>query len=114
MRHEDLSKHANQSSRLPGFGLIHIFRLISTANLQITAKVAAHLEHSHAQVENWVIVRRGNFLDHKIVINEISEPNARALREELIAIDHDMRVRMEHLFIKEKSSTVWPPVIRDL
>src|ERR1700742_907799 len=40
MRDEDLSRPAKQSSRLPGFGLSHILRLLSTANLQITAKVA--------------------------------------------------------------------------
>jgi len=101
MQHEDSSTLANRSSWLPGFGLVHIFHLVSKANLQSAAKIAAHLEHSNVQVNNWLIVRRGNVLDHKIVINEISERSARALRDELVAIDEDMRVRLEHLLIKE-------------
>jgi len=101
MQHEELSTPTNRSFWLPGFGLIHIFRLVSKANLQTTAKVAAHLEHSKVRVNKWVIVRHEDVLDHKIVINEISEGSARALRDELGAIDEDMYVRLEHLFIKE-------------
>jgi len=102
MQHEDLSTPVNRSSWLPGYGLVHIFRLVSKVNLQTASKVAAHLDRSNVRVNKWVIVRRGDRLDHKIVLNEISERNARDLRNELIAIDKDMSVRLEHLFLKEK------------
>jgi hypothetical protein len=104
MQHNDPSVQENPSAWLPGFRLTHVFRLVSKVNLGLAAKVATHLEHAHARVDNWAMVRRGDMLDHKIVINDISEVRARALRDELHALEDGVSVRLEHLFFKDKSA----------
>jgi hypothetical protein len=86
---------------LPGFRLTHVFRLASNANLNLTGQVAAQFDEVHARVHNWAMIRRGDVLDHKIVVDDISEGCARALRDRLVALDGELRVQVEHLFSKQ-------------
>jgi hypothetical protein len=107
---EDLSSppavdHAeNWSRHLPGFQLTHVIHLVSIASMDVVSRVAAHLKDQQVCVSSFVVLRRGNILDQKIVLDDIGERQAQLLREKLLALDGVLRIRLEHLFVRPDSS----------
>lgn len=96
----DSSNSPSWSHGLPGFRLTHIIHVVSDVNLDVVARAAAQLKSAHATVSNWTFVERGGVLEQKIVLNDIGEPQARVVREQLFTIDDVRRVRLEHCFVR--------------
>jgi hypothetical protein len=94
----------NWSRHLPGFQLTHVIHLVSIASMDVVSRVAAHLKDQQVCVSSFVVLRRGNILDQKIVLDDIGERQAQLLREKLLALDGVLRIRLEHLFVRPDSS----------
>lgn len=107
---EDISSqpavdHAeNWSRHLPGFQLTHVIHLVSIASMDVVSRVAAHLKDQQVCVSNFVVLRSGNILDQKIVLDGIGERQAKLLREKLLILDGVLRIRLEHLFVRPDSN----------
>jgi hypothetical protein len=109
--HQDISSQCapkaddNWSQSLPGFRLTHTIHLVSDINLDVVTRAAAHLKNEHALVNHWAMVKRGNLLEQRIVLDDMSEGQARALREQLLALEDVLRVRLEHRFVRQGSDS---------
>lgn len=90
----------NWSRHLPGFQLTHVIRLVSIASMEVVSRVAAHLKDQQVCVSSFVVLRSGNILDQKIVLDGIGERQTQLLREKLLALDGVLRIRLEHLFVR--------------
>ncbi|MFL9866603.1 hypothetical protein PQR67_20705 [Paraburkholderia fungorum] len=107
---EDISSqpavdHAeNWSRHLPGFQLTHVIHLVSIASMDVVSRVAAHLKDQQVSVSSFVVLRSGNILDQKIVLDDIGERQAKLLREKLLILDGVLRIRLEHLFVRPDSN----------
>lgn len=93
----------NWSPCLPGFQLTHILHVVSVASMDVVSRVAAHLNDQHGSVSNFVVLRSGNILDQKIVLDGIGERQAKLLRERLLILDGVLRIRLEHRFVRPGS-----------
>ncbi len=94
----------NWSQCLPGFRLTHTIYLVSDVNLDVVARAAAHLKNECTPVSQWTMVKRGNLLEQRIVLSEISERQASLLREHLLTLEDVLRVRLEHRFVRRSSN----------
>jgi hypothetical protein len=103
-----LSTEDDWSQRLPGFRLTHTIHLVSDINLGVVARVATSLKSECIQVSHWVVARRGDLLEQKIVLDDIGERQARAMRECLSKLQDVLRVRLEHRFVRCSSHSVPP------
>ncbi|QCP54752.1 hypothetical protein FAZ95_38530 [Trinickia violacea] len=90
----------NWSQCLPGFQLTHIIHLVSVASRDVVARVKAYLSEQEASVSDFVVLRSGDVLDQKIVLDGIGERRAKALREQLLILDGVLRIRVEHCFVR--------------
>lgn len=95
-----LKAEDNWSQSLPGFRLIHTIHLVSDLNLDVVTRAAAHLKNQRALVNHWAMVKRGDLLEQRIVLDDMSERQARALRDQLLALEDVLRVRLEHRFVR--------------
>jgi hypothetical protein len=93
------------SQCLPGFRLTHTIHLVSDVNLDVVARTAAHLKSESAPVSHWAVAQRGDILEQKIVLNDISERQARMLREQLLNLEDVLRARLEHRFVRVGSDS---------
>ena len=93
----------NWSHYLPGFQLTHTIHLVSVAGMDVVSRVATHLKDQQASVSNFVVLRSGNLLDQKIVLDGIGERQANLLREGLLILDGVLRIRLEHRFVRPGS-----------
>ncbi|WP_176059481.1 hypothetical protein [Paraburkholderia sp. BCC1876] len=100
-----LKTEDNWSHCLPGFRLTHTLHLVSDVNLDVVAQAAAHLKSKHAPVNHWAVVKRGKILEQKITLDDISEQQARVLREHLLTLQDVLRVRLEHRFVRCDADT---------
>ncbi|MGS0891535.1 hypothetical protein ACVBGC_03090 [Burkholderia stagnalis] len=85
---------------LPGFRLFHTIHLVSDIDPNVVAQAAVHLENERARVNHWAVVKRGNILEQRIVLDDIGERQARGLREQLLALENVLRVRLEHRLVR--------------
>ena len=90
----------NWSPCLPGSQLTHILHLVSVARQDVVSRVKAHLRAQQASVSDFVVLRSGDVLDQKIVLDGIGERAANALREQLLILDGVLRIRLEHRFVR--------------
>jgi hypothetical protein len=88
------------SQCLPGSQLTHIIHLISVASRDVVSRVKAHLSEQEASVRDFVVLRSGDVLDQKIVLDGIGERQADVLREQLLILDGVLRVRLEHRLVR--------------
>lgn len=96
--YQEALPHSNDLSPwLPHHRLTHIFRLVSRANARINGAVESHIEESNGQIDSWTMVRRVDVIEHKIVVNGLSERRASALRDELRGVDGNLKAHLEHL-----------------
>lgn len=100
-----LKSDVNWSQSLPGFRLVHTIHLISTVNPDVVTRAAAQLEHACAPVQHWSVLRRGGLLEQKIDLDDISEGQARRLREHLLTLEDVLRVRLEHRFVRRSDES---------
>jgi hypothetical protein len=94
----------NWSQCLPGSQLTHILHLVSAARQDVVSRVKAHLRAQQASVRDFVVLRSGDVLDQKIVLDGIDERGASALREQLLILDGVLRIRLEHRFVRGRGS----------
>lgn len=102
MQKHDLLATNDMGFYLPGLRLTHIFRLRCIADTAIPAKVAMQLQAAEVLPDRWDIMRRGDTLDQKIIVADISEELARTLRQNCATLDPGVSVRLEHMFCKGK------------
>ncbi|WGS54089.1 hypothetical protein LFL96_23945 [Paraburkholderia sp. D15] len=98
-----LKPEDNWSHCLPGFRLTHTLHLVSDVNLDVVSRAAAHLKEQHAPVHHWAVVKRGTVLEQRIDLDDISEQQARVLREHLLTLKDVLRVRLEHRFVRRET-----------
>jgi hypothetical protein len=63
------------------------------------------LKNSNAQIEKWVISRRGGHYDHCITVKGIDDESARELRAELASLNGEIKVHVEHMLHFDTSAT---------
>ncbi|HLX00962.1 MAG TPA: hypothetical protein VKS80_02460 [Trinickia sp.] len=85
---------------LPGSQLTHILHLVSVARQDVVSCVKAHLRAQEASVSDFVVLRSGDVLDQKIVLDGLGERRANALREQLLILDGVLRIRLEHRLVR--------------
>jgi hypothetical protein len=79
------------------FRMTHTFHLLLGAGEPIAGLLETTLKNSNAEIEKWVIVRRGGGYDHCITVGGIGDESARLLRKELASLDGDIKVHVEHM-----------------
>jgi hypothetical protein len=94
----------NRSFYLPGFQLTHIIHLVSVVSMDVVSRMVALLKDQQASVSNFVVLRSGNILDQKIVLDGIGERQAKLPRERLSILDGVLRIRLEHRFVRPDST----------
>lgn len=106
MQQESLSHSSNVCLGLPSHRLTHIFRLVSRVDARINGTVESHIEAANGRVESWTMARRVDVLEHKIVVDGLSEPEAKALRDQLSALDGSLKAHLEHLLWLPRDNAV--------
>ncbi|WP_414447404.1 hypothetical protein AB4851_12145 [Burkholderia sp. 22PA0099] len=92
---------ADSSLCLPGFKLTHRFHIVSLAHGDAAARVSAYLAEQGARADSAPALRCRELLTQTLVLDGIGERRARALREQLLAIDGVQRIRLEHCFVRD-------------
>ena len=79
------------------FRMTHTFHLVSDANEPLAGQLESTLKSAKAQIEKWVISRRGGRYEHCITVEDIGEDSARELRKKLASLSGEIKVRVEHM-----------------
>ncbi|WP_186131224.1 hypothetical protein [Burkholderia gladioli] len=91
---------ADSSPCLPGSRLIHLFQIVSPASQDAVARVSSFLSEQGAPLGEPRVSRCRELLTQTIVLDGIGERSARLLREQLLALDGVLRIRLEHRFVR--------------
>jgi hypothetical protein len=89
---------------LLGYELTHVISVASMPDMDVVSRVTAHLSQSETPVRSLTVLRNGNILDQKIVIDGIGERGASFLRQQLLNLDGVLRVRLEHRLTRPKAA----------
>ncbi|WP_260853938.1 hypothetical protein [Paraburkholderia sp. BCC1886] len=93
------SNSGDSCTLLPHYQLSHIFRLVSRADARVNGAIESHIAGSNGKIERWTMVRRADVLEHKIIVRELTESQARLLRDGLSGLEGNLRSKLEHLFV---------------
>lgn len=99
MLENDLLDVADDCHFLPGLRLTNVFRLVSRANAGVNDAVESRIQNANGLIDEWKMARRGEVLEHRIVVSGLGECEARALRDELKCLDGNLKSQLEHLFV---------------
>jgi hypothetical protein len=86
------------------FRMTHTFHLVSDANEPLAGQLESALKSARAQVEKWVISRRGGRYEHCIIVEDIGEDSARELRRKFASLSGEIKVRVEHMLHFEREA----------
>ncbi len=92
---------ADSSLCLPGATLTHVFHVVSTIDRDAAARVLAYLAEQDANARDLSHTRCRRLITQTIVLDGIGERSARALREQMLALDGVLRVRLEHHLVRD-------------
>jgi len=79
------------------FRLTHTFQVVSHTSEPNAGQLESTLKNFKAQIEKWVILRRGGWHEHSITVEGISDDSARELRKELASLNGEIKVHVEHM-----------------
>lgn len=87
------------------FRMTHTFHLSLGTNEPVAGQLESTLKSSNAQIEKWVISRRGGCYDHCITVKGIGDESARELRSELASLNGEIKVHVEHMLHFDSDAT---------
>ncbi|AOY96572.1 hypothetical protein BKK79_34135 [Cupriavidus sp. USMAA2-4] len=83
-----------------GDQLVHILHITSVPDHRVVDDVSGRMTACGGTVDGWRVVRSGPLLAQEVRLRGVSQACARAVREELLALDEVLRIRLEHLYLR--------------